>query len=67
MDGAGDDPLAGAGLAKKKDGCVHGSYLLDPEEHIGDGTPLADDLAEVVHPCGLLLQVAVLGLEPVLQ
>ena len=67
VDGACYHSLAGAGLAKEKNGRILGRHLLDPEEYIRDGIALADDLAEVVLPGNLLLQVDVLGFEPVFQ
>ena len=67
VDGARHHSLAGAGLAKEEDCRILGRHLLDPEEYIRDGIALPDDLAEVVLPGNILLQVDVLGLEPVFQ
>src|SRR5664279_2470816 len=67
VDGACDHSIAGAGLAKEKNCRILGRHLLDPEEYIRDGIALADDLAEVVFPGNILLQVDVLCLEPLFQ
>ena len=67
MDGARHNALAGAGFTQQKNGCVHRGHLLDPQEYLRESIALADDLAEVVLPGDLMLQVHVLGLQPVLK
>ena len=66
MDGARHDSLAGAGLPLQENRRVHGGHLLHPQEYLPQDAAVTDDLAEVVLAPDLLLQVAVLGLEPVL-
>jgi hypothetical protein len=63
VDGACYHSLAGAGLAKEQDCRILRCHLLDPKEYIRHDTALPDDLAKVVLPGNLLLQVDVLGLE----
>jgi len=67
VQGPGHHPLASAALAEEQNRRILGRHLLDPEEYIRDGRALTDYLAEVVLPGNLILQVDVLGLEPVLQ
>ena len=60
VQGAGDQLLAGAGLAADEHGGVGGGDGLDLLEDPAQGGALADDLAEVVLGADLLLQVDLL-------
>ena len=64
VDGAGDQLLAGAGLAGDQHGGVGGRHAADVVEHGQQRRTLADDLLEVVDRLDLFLQVEVLLLEP---
>jgi len=65
VDRAGDQLLAGAGLAPHEDGRVGRRHGLDVLEDLREPAALADDLAEVV--VELALQVALLAGQLVLQ
>ena len=67
MQGAGDELLAGAGLAEEQDGRVGGRDLLDLAQHPAERGARADDLSKPVHVAHLPLQHHVLRLEPVLE
>ena len=67
VDGARDHALARAGFAKKQNGRIHWRHLFDPHEYVGNGRAVTNNFAEIVLSGNLLLQVDVLGLEPVFQ
>src|SRR5262249_47601904 len=67
VQGAGDQLLAGAGLAADEDGGAGGGDGLDLFQDPAEGGAVADDLPEVVLGADLLLQVEVLLGQPVFQ
>ncbi len=67
MEGAGDEVLAGPGLAQEEDGGVGGSDLLDLGEDPAEGGARAHHLVEAVSTADLLLEDDVLRLEALLE
>ena len=64
VDAAGDQLLAGAGLAHHQHVDVGVGHLLDRVEHLAHGRAAADHVVEAVGPLDLAAQQFVLGLEP---
>src|SRR6185369_8608645 len=65
VDGACYHSLTGAGLAKEKNGRIHGCNLFDLQEYARQSFTFANDFTEIVPPVNLLMQVDVFSLEPV--
>ena len=63
VDGAGDQLLAGAGLAQQQHGDAGGRHLVHLVEDGAKGLAAANDLVHVEDGLDLVAQVVVLGLE----